>query len=148
MKVKVKVEGLREIKDALRQLPNATAKSILRRIGKKRLEPVAERARSYAPKDQGELRDSIAVGTRLSKRQARKNRNRDKNDVQIFAGAGPLPQAHLQEFGTKDQSPQSFMRPAWDSEKRGVLEGIANDLWAEIKKAADRLARKALKAKR
>ena len=62
--------------------------------------------------------------------------------------AGPLPQAHLQEFGTKDQPPQPFMRPAWDAEKRGVLEGIKDDLWAEIKKAAARLAKKALKAKR
>ena len=148
MKFKVKVEGLREIEDALRQLPDATAKSVLRRVGKKHLKPVAKRAKSYAPKDQGELRDSITVGTKLSKTQRRKRRKADRNDVEIYAGAGPLPQAHLQEFGTKEAPPQPFMRPAWNSEKRGALGGIAKYLWAEILKAAERLARRATKAKR
>jgi HK97 gp10 family phage protein len=142
MKVKVKIEGLREVKDALRKLPNSTAKSVLRRVGKKRLKPVADRARSYAPEDQGELKDSIGVSTRLSKSQKRKHRKPDRNDVEVYAGAGPHPQAHLQEFGTKDAPPQPFMRPAWSAEKRGVLQGIKIDLWSEIKKAADRLARK------
>ena len=148
MKVKVKVEGLREIKDALRQLTNSTAKSILRRVGKKRLKPVADRARSYAPEDQGELKDSITVSTKLSPRQKRQNRKPDRNDVEVYVGAGPHPQAHLQEFGTKDAPPQPFMRPAWDAEKRGVLQGLKADLWAEIKKTAQRLARKAAKGSR
>jgi HK97 gp10 family phage protein len=147
MSVKVKIEGLKQLQDALRQLPDSTAKSVLRRVGKKRLKPVADKARSYAPKDQGELRDSIAVGTKLSKRQRRRHRKADRNDIEIFVGAGPHPQAHLQEFGTKDAPPQPFMRPAWDSEKRGVLTGIKADLWSEIKKAADRLARKARKTR-
>lgn len=143
MKVKVKIEGLREIKDALRQLPDATAKAVLRRVGKKRLKPVADRARSYAPEDEGDLKDSIAVSTKLSKSQKRKSRKANRDDVEVYAGAGPLPQAHLQEFGTKDAPPQPFMRPAWDAEKRGVLEGIKDDLWTEIKKTTARLARKA-----
>jgi hypothetical protein len=35
------------------------------------------------------------------------------------------------------------MRPAWDSGKDALLEGIADDLWAEISKAAARQAKKA-----
>lgn len=34
------------------------------------------------------------------------------------------------------------MRSAGDAKKRGVLEGIKDDLWTEIKKAVDRLARR------
>ncbi len=79
---------------------------------KKRLKPVAARSRSYAPEDQGELKDSIAVSTKLSKRQKRRHRKVDRSDVEVFVGAGPFPQAHLQEIGTKDTPPRSYMRPA------------------------------------
>jgi HK97 gp10 family phage protein len=93
------------------------------------------------------LKDSIGVSTRLSKNQKREHRKPDRNDIEVYAGAGPHPQAHLQEFGTKHAPAQPFMRPAWDAEKREVLEGIKDDLWAEIKKAVVRLARRAAKGK-
>jgi hypothetical protein len=35
------------------------------------------------------------------------------------------------------------MRPAWDSAKGSLLNNIKDDLWAEIRKAVDKLARKA-----
>jgi HK97 gp10 family phage protein len=144
--IRVHVEGLAEVQTALRQLPDATAKAVLRRVGRKRLAPVAERARELTPVGQGELRDSITVSTRLTRRQRGKHRKDGQDDVEVFAGAGPHPQAHLQEFGTEHHGPQPFMRPAWDAEKEGVLAGIGQDLWSEIEIAAARLARKAAKA--
>ena len=144
----VTVDGLAEVKTALRELPDATAKNVLRRVGRRRLEPVAERARSLVPVDQGELRDSIAVSTRLTRRQRAKHQKLGPDDVEVFAGAGPHPQAHLQEFGTEHHGPQPYMRPAWDAEKDGVLAGIKDDLWAEIEKATKRLAARARKAQR
>jgi HK97 gp10 family phage protein len=146
MVIKVHVEGLAEVQTALRQLPDATAKNVLRRVGRKRLAPVAERARELVPVGQGELRDSIAVSTRLTRRQRGKHRKDAPDDVEVFAGAGPHPQAHLQEFGAEHHGPQPFMRPAWDAEKDGVLAGIKQGLWDEIEKAATRLARKAARA--
>lgn len=148
MVITVKVEGLSELQASLRELPDATAKSVIRRVLKKRGEPIAERARSLVPVDQGDLRDSITVTTRLSRRQRAKHRKIGPDDIEMFVGAGPLPQAHLQEFGTEHSSPQPFMRPAWDAEKDGVLEGIKQDLWLEIEKAANRLARRALKRRK
>lgn len=142
---KVKIEGLKEVQTALRELPNATAKSIVRRILKKRGEPIAEAARAKVPIDQGDLKNSITVSTKLSKSQRKKHRKPDKNDIEVYIGPGPLPAAHLQEFGTRKQSAQPFMRPAWDSERGNVLNGIREDLWAEIRKAAERLAKKAAK---
>ena len=144
---KVHIEGLSELKTALRELPDATAKNVLRRIMKKRGEPIAEHARQLVPVDQGDLRDSISVGTRLSKTQRRQHRKDGPDDVEMFIGPGPHPQAHLQEFGTQHHPAQPFMRPAWDAERMGVLEGLKDDLWTEIEKAAARLARKAARFK-
>lgn len=147
MSMKFKIDGLSELQTALRELPDATAKNVIRRVLKKAGQPIADRARELAPVDEGDLRDSIKVGTRLSGNQRRKHRKAQKDDVEMFVGAGPHPQAHLQEFGTSKFPPQPFMRPAWDQHKRAALNGIKEDLWTEIRKAAARLARKAAKLK-
>lgn len=145
MSITMKVEGLKEVKTALRQLPDATAKNVIRRVLRKAGQPIADRARELAPVDEGDLKDSIAVSTKLSKSQRRKHRKGGKDDVEVFVGAGPHPQAHLQEFGTSEFPAQPFMRPAWDQHKRAALDGIKDGMWAEIRKAAERLARKAAK---
>jgi HK97 gp10 family phage protein len=146
--ITISIEGLAELQTALRELPDATAKNVLRRVGKTRLAPMAERARQLAPVDQGELRDSIAVSTKLTRRQRSLHVKESPDAIEVFAGAGPHPQAHMQEYGTEHNAPQPFMRPAWDAERDGVLEGIKDDLWQEIEKAANRLARKRAKAAR
>jgi hypothetical protein len=61
MKVIVKVEGLREIKDALDELPKATAKNIMLRVLQARAEPIADAVRQLVPVDQGALKRSIRV---------------------------------------------------------------------------------------
>lgn len=143
---KFKIEGLKEIKVALRQLPNSTAKGVLRRIAKARLKPIAERARQLVPKGSGALRRSIGVSTRLTRRQkAAARRNTDRNDIVVYAGAGPDPAAHMVEFGTKKMSPQPYLRPAWDQFRGALMHNLASDLWKEIRKAAERAARKAAK---
>jgi HK97 gp10 family phage protein len=141
----IRIEGLSELKAALRELPDATAKNVIRRILKKRGEPIADHARRLAPVEHGELRDSIMVGTKLSRRQRSQHRKDGADDVEMFIGAGPHPQAHMQEFGTSKDPRQPFLRPAWDAGRYALFEGIKDDLWAEIEKAAARLARKAAK---
>lgn len=146
MTIRVKVTGLKEIEAALKELPRATSKNVARRVLKARAQPIAEMARRLAPVDDGTLRESIAVSTKLSKRQRSLHKKRTKDTVEMFVGAGTNPQAHMQEFGTEHNPPQPFLRPAWDANKESFLAGIADDLWAEIKKAADRRARKLAKA--
>jgi hypothetical protein len=90
----VHVEGLSALDAALGELPKAAAKGVLRRIGIKALDPVAEAMRALAPDDPTtggrDLRNNIHVGTKLSARQARSNRKRDdKSFVEVFAGVGP-----------------------------------------------------------
>jgi HK97 gp10 family phage protein len=153
MRETVRVEGLRELERALEELPKSTGKAVLRRVLKKRAEPIARHMTALAPDDPAtggnDLRSSIGVSTKLSKRQASQHRKMFKDDkasVEMFVGAGPLPQAHLQEFGSSIHGPQPFARPAWDAGHGALLEGLKDDLWSEIKKSADRLARKSARA--
>jgi HK97 gp10 family phage protein len=144
VKTTIRVEGLRELKAALDELPKATGTNILKRALTEAGQPVARDAAAAAPDDPEtggyDLRTSIKVGTRLSRRQRKRLRKESK--VEVYIGAGPLPQAHLQEFGTAHHGPQPFMRPAFDSNKRGMVEAIKASLWREIDKARARLARK------
>lgn len=138
----IEIEGLSDLQAALRELPDATAKSVLRRVGREALRPVADRARANAREDTGALKASIGVSTKLTRRQRRANAKRDRDDVEIYAGAGGLTQAITEEFGTEDHAPHPFLRPAWDAEKQGVVDGLAKALGAEITKSAARIARK------
>lgn len=141
----VRVHGLKELDKALGELPKSTGKAVLRRVLRKNAEPVAEAARPLTRVKEGDLRASIGVGTKLTRRQSKLHRRLFRNDkasAEMFVGAGGLPQAITEEFGTIDQAPHPFMRPAWDAQKHRVLDGIKNDLWTEIDRAAKRLARK------
>lgn len=150
MAQRVKVEGLRALDKALGELPKAAGKAVLRRTLKKAGEPIAAAMRAKAPDDprtkgRDDLKTSIGVSTKLSKRQKKVHRKmfaNDKASVEMFVGAGALPQAHLQEWGAPQHGPQPFARPAWDENKRGTLEMIKDTLGDEIMKAAKRLAKK------
>lgn len=135
--VKVSVEGLREVDAALGQLGKATGRNVMRRVAVARLEPIAEEMRRRVPVDTGDLRDGIAVTTKNPKR------NRKRSEVEAHAGPGRHPQGHLREFGGDKHPPQPFVRPAWDGGKDALLDGVADDFWTEIEKAAARQARKA-----
>jgi HK97 gp10 family phage protein len=142
----VRIEGLRELDRALGELPKSVGKSVARKVLKKRGKPIADAAKAKAPVDPdggGQLRDSIGVSTKLSPRQRRLQRKIGRDDVEMFVGAGPLAHAHLNEFGLGNNPPRPFMRPAWDERRRGVIDGIGDDLWKEIDKAAKRQAARA-----
>lgn len=145
----VRVDGLKDLEKMLTEtLPKSMGKAVLRRVGKKSLGGFIQAAKAGAPVRTGDLRDSVEVNTRLSKRQARINRRAAKDGkdaVQIFAGASALPHAHLQEFGSANNPAHPFMRPAWEAEKDGVLNYIVDELGKEIDKTARRYAKKLAK---
>lgn len=138
-KTTVRVDGLREIDEALGKLGKTTGRNVLRRVGIARLEPMAEAMRARAPVDAGDLKESIAVSTKNPRR------NRKQSTVEVHAGPGRHPQGHLREFGGDKHPPQPFVRPAWDAGNDELRAGIGDDLWAEISKAAARQAKKAAK---
>jgi HK97 gp10 family phage protein len=140
--MKVKVEGLRELEQALAALGKVTGKAVLRRVAKERLKPLESAAKSLAPVEEGNLRESITTGTRLTRRQAALAKKATKSTVEMHMGTSHQA-AVPQEFGTYFHGAQPFMRPTWDANKMSLLDGIAEDLGTEIDKAAARKARKA-----
>lgn len=136
------VFGGKELEAALKQLPNATGKGVLRRAIKKASEPTVVAAEALAPRGPtGNLKASITVNTKLKKSQ----RTGRPEGVELFIGAEtPKGQhAHLLEFGTVKMPAQPFMRPAWDATKKKVLEAIETEIWKALAKSARTLARKA-----
>jgi len=152
MIVTVKVEGLRDLEAALDDLSKSAGKGALRRALRTAAQPMADLAQSLAPRgDTQTLAPSIAVSTKLSKRQAGLHRRMFRNEraaVEMFVGAGPLPSAHTQEFGTQHHRAQPFMRPAWDQDHRAMLDRLGKEMRAEIDKAIQRAQRKAARLAR
>ena len=99
MTIRMKIEGLKQVQVALRELPDATAKSVIRRVLRRRAKPIAEAARSRVPVDEGDLKDSIGVSARLSRRQKRLHKKGGPNDIEIFAGATEAERATWQLLG-------------------------------------------------
>jgi len=147
----MKTEGFAEIERELSKLSKVAGKGVLRRALKKAGEPLAESMRSRAPRNDDELAQSIGVSTKLSKRQRSRHRKMFKDDrasVEVFVGAGALPQAHLQEFGTVFHAAQPFARPAWDADRVPLLGRLATLTREELDKAIARALRRAKKLER
>lgn len=140
MKTTVSIEGLADLQASLRELPKATRRNAGKRALIKAARPMAEEAQRRAPVLFGDLRDSITSGRPLARRQRRLQVR--FADVEVFVGAGQNPQATLQEFGSVNNPPQPFMRPAFDNNVRGAITTIRDVLGDEIQKAAKRIARK------
>lgn len=147
MTVTMKLEGFRELEKEFAKLGKlATRRSVARRALKKAAQPMANLAASMAPYDDGDLKASIAVSTKLSSRQAglhRKMFRDDRASVEMFVGAGPFPSADKQEFGTVHNAPQPFMRPAFDQDHMHLLRRLGEEMAKEIAKAVTRQARRA-----
>ncbi|MFA5387048.1 MAG: HK97-gp10 family putative phage morphogenesis protein [Candidatus Paceibacterota bacterium] len=133
MTIRIKTSGFRELSEALKRLPDRVAVKILNKVGERVLQPIRDSAFNAAPVESGALKKSIKISKRLSARQRAQHKKDGPNDVEIFVGAGPLPAAHLQEFGTSRHVAQPFMRPAWDANKGQMLEDIRRELWLLIK---------------
>ena len=148
MSMEMELEGFKELEEALDDLSKAAGKGVLRRSLKEAGQPLADLMRSGAPRGQGDLEESVAVSDKLSKRQAAEHRSmfRDQRaSVEMFVGAGPLPQATQSEFGNEHQAPQPFARPAWDQDQQALLDRLGSHLWTEFEKSLARAQRKAAK---
>lgn len=166
-KVTVRVEGLKELQRALKELPKATQGAVLRRTLDRAAEPMRAAAQARAPQDVGVLRASVDASPKLTKRQRRlagksavrqadgSFRAAKSTGAEIHIGPGasgqqkaPPPTGIMQEFGTRNHAAQPWLRPAWDAHKQGALASIASELGTEIDNAAKRLATKKAKAAR
>jgi HK97 gp10 family phage protein len=157
MKTTMRIDGFRELDASLGALAaeygKASGKAVLRRVGIKALQPMAETWRSIAPDDpatQGnDYKASITVGTKLNKRQAALARkDQHKALVTVYVGTNDPAGVQL-EFGNSHQPPQPSARPAFEQHKEGAIKIVADELGPEIENTGARLAkRRAAKAAR
>lgn len=157
--VQFELKGAEGLAQALRDLGNdRMVKRILKKALIEEAEPAAREARRLAPKDTEMMADKIEVTTSLSKRQRSARRRagikgRDDQVAEVFLGAGSRGPAVLQEFGTalrrhkKGKSTgrvpaHPFLRPAWEKWKFRIMDRFAFRVWAEVERAAKRLAAK------
>ncbi|NGP19300.1 HK97-gp10 family putative phage morphogenesis protein [Devosia aurantiaca] len=145
MKTVVKVEGLRELDQALSQFTPTKRRAIGRVALDNAGEITAKAARALVPVDSGGLRESIEVGGTLSR--AQKSQHNKRAEQERFVGPDGRPQGHLREFGGDGNPPQPFMRPAWDQTKDAVLQRIQDELIVGIEKAVQSAARRAARGK-
>lgn len=147
--MKITIDGLKDLDRTLGKLPARTGKAVMRRVLRNRAQPIASAASANATKRTGALAGSAAVSTVLSGRQRalhRKMVQDDKASVEMFVGFGTDPAAHMEEFGSENNTPHPMLRPAWDAGKTALLDGIKADMWQEIAKSAARVGQKAAKA--
>lgn len=167
---KIKIDGLKELNEALEDFSKTTAGNILKRSVGTAGALFAERAIALAPKRTGKLKREIKVAKpkiitpgKAAYAQAMRETG-DKAEAAAAAraanrsagGAGRAAVTHvgptkragqgsLQEFGTAHHKAQPFMRPTWDADGPKLADVIRDTLAEEIDKATKRAERKAAK---
>lgn len=167
IKSTVKVEGLKELEDALLELPKSVQGNVLKRAAVAAAADFADHASALAPEDRGKLKSEIKVAkpkiinagtaafaaamregaTRAEAAQAARTANRAAGGVgrSVITSVGPTQAAYygvFQEFGTAHHPPRPFMRPTWDALKGSMLATMAQTLGDEIAKSAARIAKR------
>lgn len=146
--MKLDLTGGAGLEAALFELKTATAKGVGRRVLIAAAEPVGERMADYAPEDTEDLSQSIEVSTRLNSNQRRETERPAPDEVRVHVGpstGGDKDGSHgvYQEFGTVDNPPQPFARPAWEESKDQAWQDVEDGLRIEVAKSAERARRKA-----
>lgn len=129
MIVTARITGVEETRARLAKLRAVAQEQVMRYTLLAGAERMAEEARLQAPRDSGDLQDSIMVGT-------------DAVDgaPDALAFMGPERRrgfyGHMVEFGTVDTTPNAFMRRAFIIAYAACLDAIANALAREVDQAA------------
>lgn len=167
----MRVEGLKDLNDALADFSKATSGNILKRAVGTAAAVFADHARAIAPEDKGDLKREIKVskpkiispgksafaqamretGDRAIAAEAARSANRAAGGTgrSAVAQVGPTKRAGqgmLQEFGTVHHKAQPFMRPTWDADGPGLVGVIRDTVKEEIDRATKRAERKAARA--
>lgn len=160
------LEGWFDLDATLQEISDiATQKRIALSAMKKALVPVRDAAKRIVPVDEGDLRDSIIISTKITKRQAKADRG---GNPKVYVGTN-WPTAHLIEFGTGPRrvratskkvlagggevfgtvvdvgrmSAQPFIRPSFEKNVKKMLEIYGSEMWKAIQRTAKRLRRQA-----
>jgi hypothetical protein len=151
--MKVKFEGGKELDAALNELGQAAARRTALRALKLAATPILNAWAGGVDVQSGDLKRSIAIGTRAQTRATRRFRRGAGQDiVETFigidtsAGSDLAIYSSIEEFGRDNQPANPAGRKAWEEQKLTAFNRLADDLRTEITKTAERAARKRAKA--
>lgn len=153
----IDVLGFNELNDFLKTLPKTVTHKILQATHAKAAKPLINAEKLLAPKEEGDLRESIGV------KKASIKRANSIGEVKV----GPLWKkggrvAHLIEFGTKQRKTKGrgkykvyraganrgrviarpFVEPAFNRTKDSIYGTILSDLRKSVKSTASRYLKK------
>ena len=162
-RVRLELEGARELEAALRGLPTAAMKrGVIQRAFQKSGAPIVAAANALLPLGAQRVGIKVEIRAKLSRRQRR--RPPSPHVIEMFLGVGPSRLAHLFEFGTAQRyttgrakasggysygsgqqrrgrmEATPYLRPAWDGGSRAMFVEFGRLLWKEIEAAAKRYA--------
>jgi HK97 gp10 family phage protein len=161
VKTSVKMEGLQQLGEALKEFEVATQAKVLRAALRSAVQPIAEEARRIVKRgdspDGLHLADAIAVsapkptGTRgavAGVKMLSKNVELADEELEGMFGHGlrfrlPGWRWHMQEFGTAHHAAKPFLRPAFDSKAAEAVRVFADALRDRIERIKKRLAKRA-----
>ncbi|WP_130470643.1 HK97-gp10 family putative phage morphogenesis protein [Candidatus Magnetaquicoccus inordinatus] len=142
--IEIKANGLKEVSDALKQLPAKIQQNSLRSAVYAAAAVIRNEAKQKAPVVTGTLKRAVSI-TRNKKRstgpmqamkvivrKGKKLRKVGKTGKNLSADAW---YAHFVEFGTKRMQPKPFLRPAYEAKKESAVEAFRNSLANGIEKA-------------
>lgn len=128
----IKIQGLQELKNELKQFAPRVQKNILTSSIRAEASNVQKIAKKLAPKDTGNLKKSIKV---------KKRRTKNKNSIYFTVGLSFGKSSkndgwygRLVEFGTSKTKAQPFFRPAFDGLKTTGLQNIQKKMKQNIDK--------------
>lgn len=134
MKMKVRVEGVADIRRKLRAMGGALPREKLLPVMHEHLQPMADDMKARARRRTGRMADSVTVSEQLSPAQAATHE--PIAEVETFVGPGPVPEAIQEEFGNFRQGPHPFIRPSFDGNADTAMRRIGEDGIAIILDAA------------
>lgn len=140
MKPSLRLEGTRDLENALSDLEGLAAKKVAIDAMKDSLDPVVRDAKAIVRRRTGALANSIGVGSKLTRRQKRMNQPIAPAEVYVGPGLAnrggrrAVAHAHLIEFGTEHSRPFPYMRPAWQANVRRVFDNLAGNMRARLAK--------------
>ncbi len=152
------VEGLRELDDALAELPQALRRPVVLSALRRAAKPMIRDARLRAPRGTDPRRrgsrkqrragKSVAIGPGADSIKARAMRARSQYEATVAIGPDKKHwYMSFSEFGTSRQPPQRFLTAAFETHKVKAIETFGDALWQSISRKAARLARKAAAGK-
>lgn len=147
MATNFEVEGLKELEKALIGLGAELGVKTLRSAGREAMKPVLAAAQIGVHFDTGDTLESLAISAAKGKGDtavvinvgATKRKASKKEGGRKFVGVNQ--KIIAQEFGTKKQKPDPFLRPALEQNADQVLSIFKTSLAKKIDQATKRLAK-------